>query len=150
MRLRLAGGGSRVIPLFPKLRPRVEAVWDQAERVTRFIITQYRDTNANLRTQFLRIIKRAGLEPWPKLFHNLRASRQTELTATFPLHVVCEWIGNSDPIADKHYLQVTDDHFAKAMALASAGQRGTESGAARCRKLGHRRAKHKKSPAKPG
>jgi hypothetical protein len=127
MRLRLAG--SRVIPLFPELRPHLEAVWDQAEPGTEFIITRYRDTNANLRTQFLRIIKRAGLKPWPKLFHNLRATRQTELTAAFPLHVVCEWIGNSAPIADKHYLQVTDDHFAKALQARSQGTGGAESGA---------------------
>src|SRR5436305_6668827 len=30
--------------------------------------------NCNLRTQFLKIIRRAGLTPWPRLFHNLRAS----------------------------------------------------------------------------
>ncbi|HAY82860.1 MAG TPA: hypothetical protein DCY79_23880 [Planctomycetaceae bacterium] len=29
----------------------------------------------SLRTQLLRIIKKAGVNPWPKLFHNLRASR---------------------------------------------------------------------------
>ena len=29
--------------------------------------------------------------------------------------VVCQWIGNSQPIAAKHYLQVTDDHYAKAL-----------------------------------
>ncbi len=32
---------------------------------------------------------RAGLKPWAKLFHNLRASRQTELENDFPSHVVC-------------------------------------------------------------
>ena len=31
------------------------------------------------------------------------------------MHVVCQWIGNSQPIAAKHYLQVTDDHFTKAL-----------------------------------
>jgi hypothetical protein len=45
------------------------------------------------------IIKRAGLKPWPKLWHNLRITRQTELAATFPIHVVCEWLGNSTLIA---------------------------------------------------
>ena len=29
-------------------------------------------------------------------------------------HVVCAWIGNSQKVAAKHYLQVTDDHFEKA------------------------------------
>ncbi len=58
---------------------------------------------------------RAGLKPWAKLFHNLRASRQTELENDFPSHVVCKWIGNSERIARKHYLQVTEAHYAKAV-----------------------------------
>ncbi len=115
------GGETRVIPLFPELRPYLEAVFDEAEPGTEHIITRYRKENANLRTQLLRIIKRAGVKTWPKLFHNLRASRQTELAGRFPLHVVCEWIGNSAAIAEKHYLQVTDDHYNDAV-------RGTESG----------------------
>ncbi|MBW3598530.1 MAG: tyrosine-type recombinase/integrase [Planctomycetes bacterium] len=122
------GGQSRVIPLFPELRPYLEAVLAE-ESVGDHLITRYRDQNANLRTQLLRIIKRAGVEPWPKLFHNLRASRQTELTSSFPLHVVCEWIGNSAPIADKHYLQVTEAHFAQAAKETATNLGGAESGA---------------------
>lgn len=61
-----------------------------------------------------RIIWKAGLAPWPKLFQNLRATRETELAETFPIHVVCEWIGNSAAVAAKHYLQVTDDHYDQA------------------------------------
>jgi len=110
-----AGGESRIIPIFPELRPHLEAVWEQAEPGTEYVITRYRDANANLRTQFQRIIRRAGLKPWPKLFQNLRATRETELAEQFPMHVVCEWIGNSQPVAMKHYLQVTDEHYASAL-----------------------------------
>ena len=78
------------------------------------MITRYRDTNSNLRTQLNRIIRRAGLEPWPKLFQNLRSTRETELAEQFPIHVVCDWIGNSKAVALKNYLQVTDGHFEKA------------------------------------
>jgi hypothetical protein len=59
-------------------------------------------------------LRRAGLKPWPKSFHNLRASRETELAAEYPLHVVCGWIGNSSRIAAKHYLQITEADFARA------------------------------------
>jgi hypothetical protein len=45
--------------------------------------------NCNLRTTFEKIIVRAGLTPWPRLFHNLRSSRHTELQEQFPTHVVC-------------------------------------------------------------
>jgi hypothetical protein len=78
------------------------------------VISRYRGGNTNLRTQLERIIRRAGLEPWPKLFHNLRATRQTELAERYPMHVVCAWIGNSAAIAQEHYLQVTDEHFDQA------------------------------------
>ena len=62
----------------------------------------------------MRIIERAGLEPWPKLFQNLRSTRETELAEQFPIHVVCAWIGNSRAVAAKHYLQTTEEHFRKA------------------------------------
>ena len=58
---------------------------------------------------------RAGLQRWRMFFQNLRSTRETELADDFPMHVVCQWIGNSQPIAAKHYLQVTDDHFSKAV-----------------------------------
>ncbi len=108
------GGAARWIPIFPELRPHLESVFDQAEPGTTHIITRYRDTNVNLRTRLLRIISKAGLEPWPKLFQNLRSTRETELAQNYPLHVVCAWIGNSQAVATKHYLQVTDEHFEQA------------------------------------
>ena len=41
-------------------------------------------------------------------------ARETELAEQFPIHVVCDWIGNSKAVALKNYLQVTDGHFEKA------------------------------------
>jgi integrase len=112
------GKEMRTIPIFPELRPYLETAWDEAAEGAEFVICRYRDTNANLRTQLCRIIKKAKLKPWPKLFHNLRATRETELAEDFPIHVVCDWIGNGQLVAAKHYLQVTNDHFAKAQHQA--------------------------------
>lgn len=109
----------RIIPLFPELRPFVEEVFNAAPEGEEFFITRYRDVNANLRTTLLKIIKRAGLKSWPKLFQNLRASRQTELEEIFPSHVVNKWIGNSREVAEKHYLQVTDDHYSRALQICA-------------------------------
>ncbi len=108
------GGESRLLPLFPELKPFLEAAFDEAEPGTKYVITRNRDRNCNLRTQLLRIIKRAGVEHWPKLFHNLRATRQTELAEKYPAHVVCAWLGNSQVVAMQHYLQTTEEHFRKA------------------------------------
>ena len=110
----IEGGESRQIPIFPELRPYLEEAWEQAEPGTEWVITRYRSTETNLRTQLHRIIKRAGLTPWPKCFQNCRSTRETELAESNPLHVVCSWIGNSQAVAQKHYLQVTDEHFTQA------------------------------------
>lgn len=117
----LAGGSYRTIPLFKELRPILEEAFDLAEPGSCYVIGRYRGDNQNLRTQFERILRRAGVRAWERLFHNLRASRETELTSEHPLHVVCNWIGNSAIIAAKHYLQVTDDHFAKATGVKAEG-----------------------------
>ena len=117
-------GATRIVPLFPELRPCLEESWEAAEAGSQYVITRYRDAakrteagwrNCNLRTQFHRIIRRAGCEPWPKPWQNLRSSRETELAEEFPVQVVCAWIGNSRPVAMEHYLQVTEDHFKRAV-----------------------------------
>ena len=110
------GGGHRVIPIFPELRPHLEAAFDAAAEGAVHVVTRCRDSRVNLRTQFQRIVRKAGLTPWPKLFHNLRATRQTELAGTFPMHVVCGWIGNTAVVAAEHYLTTTDADFDRAVA----------------------------------
>jgi len=70
--------------------------------------------NANLRSEMTRLLRRAGVSGWPRLFHSMRASRQTELQREFPLHVVCSWLGNSPRIAQQSYLLVTEDDFERA------------------------------------
>src|SRR5262249_12983472 len=95
------------------------------------VITRYRNANANLRTQLIRIITAAGLKPWPKLFQNLRATRATEVADMpgIPSHVAAEWMGHSNTIADKHYRQVTREHIERALRAAPAQQQPLESSA---------------------
>lgn len=120
----LEGHEERVIPIFSELRPYLQECFDTAEPGSEFVITRNRPpvlksgagwANANLRTRFVKIIKRAGLKPWPRLWHNLRASRQTELADQFPAHVVCQWLGNSEDVAREHYLSVTSEHVQRAI-----------------------------------
>ena len=121
------GGESRIIPLFPELLPYLREAFEQAEPGTEYVITRYRDTWQNLRTHFGRIIRKAGLEPWPKLFHNLRATRQTELAKNWPLHVVCSWVGNSQPVAMEHYLRVTDDDYERACSVSVRDEKAAQN-----------------------
>ena len=142
-----AGRGKRCCPLFPEVREILEVAKVQAREGAEYVVdhaeyrraacSEYGWRNANLRTQFTRILKKAGIEPWDRIFHSMRASRQTELEAQFPLHVVCSWLGNSPRIAQRSYLLVTEDHFHSASdpkkaarSNAESAENGTKSGTA--------------------
>ena len=108
----------RELPLFPELVPYLTVLMNAAadqspagHLINR--LSQFSDSN--LRKQLTQTILSAGSAPWPKIFHNLRASRQTELEERFPRKTVCEWMGNSESVADRHYLQVLDEHFDRAV-----------------------------------
>jgi integrase len=132
-----AGREARTIPLFPELRPYLEYAFDNAEPGSTYFISRHRLASSNLRTQLQRIMNRAGVDPWPRLFQNMRASRETELCRKHPLHVVTSWIGNSAPIAARHYLQVTDLDFAAALERdAPMTQNPTQQPTAHSGKMG--------------
>ncbi len=117
-----AGHATWVVPNFSTLRPYLDDLQELATAGAEFVLPSLRKSgatsgdwrNVNLGSQFTKIIKRASRILWPRLRHNLRSSCQTELTETFPSHVVTTWLGNSERIAEKHYLQVLDSHFARA------------------------------------
>jgi integrase len=105
------GNEERWVPIFPELRPYLEEAFERAEPGSVKVITCKQNAKQNLRSLFAKIIRRAGLTPWPKPFQNLRTSPETELAAAYPLHVVTAWLGNSALVAQKHYLQVTEADF---------------------------------------
>ena len=119
------GHESRVIPIFAELKPYLIDAFEIAEEGAEWVLPSLRRPgihtkdwrNVNFGTSFIKIIKKAQIEPWPKVWHNLRSSRQTELTDIFPSHVVTAWLGNSEKVAEAHYLQVLDSHFEKARNL---------------------------------
>ncbi len=123
------GKGERMTPLFPELRVHLEAAFEQAEPGTEFVVNRFRSTATNLRTTFEKIIRKAGHQPWERLFHNLRATRQTELSDRFPEHVVCGWMGNSQPVAKRHYLHTTDEHFTRAVTEDAPTEKAAQKAA---------------------
>jgi integrase len=104
----------RIVPMFAELRPLLAEAYDKADEGSVHVCPRTREGSTNLRTQMHRIIKKAGLSPWQRTFQNMRSTRETELAEHFPMHVVTKWIGNTDSVAVQHYLQVTNNHFAKA------------------------------------
>ena len=111
------GQGSRRVPLFTDLLPFLEDAYELSGGKGEYLIYRYRGAESNLRTQLHWIIERAHLEPWPKAFQNLRASRATDLVLHHPMHVVSEWTGHSIETMKKFYLQVTDEHREAALQL---------------------------------
>src|SRR5262245_29483687 len=127
---RYDGKASRTIPLFAELRPFLEEAFELAEPGQTHVVggnhlakaqgpNGWR--NCNLRTAFEKLVKRAGLEPWPRLFHNLRSSRETEPLESFPVHVVALWMGHDAKVSLKHYAQTTEEHFDRAAGGAESG-----------------------------
>ena len=113
----------RIVPLFPELRPYLEESFELAPEGARFVIHRRRGENTNFRAGLLKIAERAGVVMWVKPFQNMRASRETELLRSHPIHVAASWIGNSPQVALQHYLMVTEDDM-RAAALDAAGRPG--------------------------
>ncbi len=134
------GRETRRVPLFSELMQPLTEAQAAAPEGAEYVIGARLGEKANtpggwrscsLRPQYERLIKRASLIPWPRLFHNLRASRETELMRDYPIHVVTAWLGNSPQIAMKHYCMVTDEDFKKACSGTekSGPNDGSEGGA---------------------
>jgi len=113
----LPGHETRVVPIFPELRPHLERAFEEAPEGSVYVVPRAHGC-PNLRRYADQIIKRAGVEAWPKLFVNCRASRETELMREHPAHVVHSWIGHTATVAEDHYLQTTDADFEAAIAPA--------------------------------
>ena len=132
------GKATRVVPIFPELRPFLDEAFSMAAEGETWVVPMLAgNPGKNLGTRLRKIIRRAGVEPWPKPFQNCRSSRQTELEQQHPTYVVCAWLGNTPTVAHKHYLTVTDEHFKAASQLPTDGgqtgdKRGTQPPASNC------------------
>lgn len=112
--------GLRTLPLFPELEAILKQMKQKGVNENERVF-EYQD-NINLSKEFKRFLTIAGITPWPKIFQNLRSTRETELLERFPLQVVCSWIGNTEAVARKHYLQTTDEHYERATARKATQQ----------------------------
>ena len=120
------GKPTRVIPIFPELRPFLDEAFSMADEGETWVVPMLAgDPKRNLGTTFRKIVRKAGVEQWAKPLQNCRSSRQTELEQTFPTYVVCSWLGNTPAISHKHYLTLTDQHFTDA--VKTGDQRGTQT-----------------------
>jgi len=117
------GGGHAVrhVPICPALRAILDEAWEQAADRSTAVVPRAANGNVNLRTTFEKIITRAGLVPWPRLFQNLRSSCETDWVEAYPAHEVAAWLGHSPAVAARHYLQRRDHHFRDVVANGLGG-----------------------------
>ena len=113
------GSDNRKVPIFPELWQHLSEHYELTKN-NEFVFPASFASTPNLRSPLIRLIKSNGLKVWPKLFHNLRSSRETELCMQYPIHKVAVWIGHSPQIALKHYTQITPDDYLSASGITIA------------------------------
>jgi integrase len=124
------GHDKRTVPIFPELAKLLQEAWEHAEPGEAYVLPMMQGrADSWFRKPIIKAILSCGEQPWDKLFTSLRATRDTELREQLPSHVVDMWIGHNEAIAKRNYLQVTSEHYAKAVqnpVQHPAAQRRTE------------------------
>ena len=87
--------------------------------------------NTTLGTLFKKYILKAGEQHWPKPFHAMRASFETDLLndGRVKPHVISQWLGHSIQIALKHYARIKDEDFDAVTGGVKSGTPKTISNA---------------------
>ena len=118
------GHGQRFVPVCEELLAILEECRRRAAQVETRILPGVADGTVNLRTEFSRIVVRAGLRMWEKPFQNLRSSCETDWLEMFPgrIAAVAGWMGHSPTVAMRHYAQVLPQHFGGAAAAVTRPQ----------------------------
>ncbi len=126
------GKDARWMPLYNSKHPELWSVlpnllrdaFEQAEPGSVHVLNRLRG-HTNLGTTMRKIIKRAGVAEWEKVFQNLRSTRATELIDSYPIQNVAEWMGHSPAMLLKHYAQLRTAMFeAQGRAVADDRKEG--------------------------
>lgn len=117
----------RYVPIFPELRKAFtdyrqdfpinggQLLFVRSEKNPHGLLTRAHDAVDRV----IRIaIRKAGVKAWPKIFHNMRSTRETELIASgMAVRDVCAILGHSPEMALKHYVQVSSSLFMTATGM---------------------------------
>lgn len=106
--------GLRTIPIFAEIRPHLLEVCEMAEVGQVRLLGDWEPTNAALTNRLCRILKRLGMDRYPKPWQNLRTTRENELKELYPRHVVHAWIGHTEDTAREFYDRVSKEHYLTA------------------------------------
>jgi len=123
------GKAQRTAPIVPELFRILRDAFERAPVGAERVVNGYAADTMNLGTNLARIVKRAGVEPWPKAFSALRASRSVEIRDQFSDFHRTEWMGHTKLVAEHHYDMVRPDDLDRAINTPLLEKRGAECGA---------------------
>jgi len=106
------GRGHRTVSISGELRPHLERAYAEREEDAVYVVPRVRVTS-NLGTHAKRLVKKAGVDVWPKLFVNMRGSCSDDLERRgIPEKAINAWIGNTARLRSKHYHAVRAEDWA--------------------------------------
>lgn len=101
--------GSRMVPLGERVRAELGERGGGEEAVLKGLAE-----DSTLRMRLRALIEKAGMEPWPRVFHNLRASCAMDWVKRVPATSVAQWMGHGLGVSMDHYLQAQPEQMAAA------------------------------------
>lgn len=104
---------SRKIPILEPLRPYLLEASEQALVGQTHLFPNIQSSGAAITKRVYGMCKAAGLEEWPKLWVNMRASCERDWLDKYPIDVVATWMGHSPATALRHYSRVVKDQTTK-------------------------------------
>jgi len=107
--------GFRVLPLFQPALKEIGKLHEEAPETPWVFNRARKSAGTTWRNWLIAAIRAANLPQHPKLWHNLRSSARTDCQEMFPDHVCNAWFGHSSKVARDHYLQVTPEHWDRAI-----------------------------------
>ena len=117
----------RVVPITPKLMSVLQDAFDAADDGQKQVIQLSRN---NLHRTMDAIIRRTKIDPIDRMFQVFRQSCESEWAMTFPQHAVSAWLGHSEAVSRKHYLQVPEELFNCAIGRKDSTEERAANGAA--------------------
>lgn len=115
----------RKLPIFPELRPILEFAFErQSNPSSGFVVRDVLNLkshsrskvnwdNKNASSHMQRLIRKSGETPWPKLFQNLRVTRENELLqeGEYRRDAIHAFIGHTSETFDANYKHLNEDDF---------------------------------------
>ncbi len=121
------GKASRLVPIFPELKPYLEKQFELAEDGELYVFPTLRK-HTNAATTAKKFVEYAGFVPWDKFWNALRASRETDLMDLVGLRRACQWIGNSPKVAMSNYaLMKSTDYIDAGSAEIKSAEKSDEA-----------------------